>query len=172
MDLFVIVLRLVHVVGGVLWVGGAVFLDLFVARAAKQLGPQAEPMMNRIVVVQKMPIYFTVLAGLTILAGLILFWRDSAGDPVGWITRDATGLTFGIGGLAAILAFGVGLFGIKPTMQEIGAAGAAMKSVDGPPSQEMIGRMNAAQERLGRLNHISLGLLGIAVATMAIARYL
>lgn len=171
MDPMLLLLRVVHIVAGILWVGGSAFLFLFVERAAKGLGPQAEPFMTRLVTVQKMPIYFMVTGGLSILAGLALFWRDSAGDRVGWIARDGTGLTFGIGGLAALIAFGVGLFGIRPTVEEMGKAGAAMKSAGGPPTPEMVGRMHAAQERLERFSQISFVLLVVTIVTMAIARY-
>ena len=42
----------------------------------------------------------------------------------------------------------------------------------GPPTQEMVARMEAVQERLARVNVIDIACLGTAVVTMAIARYL
>ncbi len=42
----------------------------------------------------------------------------------------------------------------------------------GPPTHEMVARMEAVQERLARVNVVDLVMLGIAVVTMAIARYL
>ena len=172
MDLVMIILRLIHVIAGVLWVGGAVYTFRFVEPAAKALGPQAEPFMGYMVGIKKMPQYFIAASSLTVLAGTALFWIDAAGDPIGWITRDATGLTFAIGGVAAWTAFIIGMVGIKPAMDELGAAGQAIKSADGPPTPEMMGRMHAVEARLDRLGKIDLALLGVAIVTMAIARYL
>jgi len=46
--------------------------------------------------------YFITASALTVLAGTALFWIDSGGDPIGWITRDGTGLALGIGGAARV----------------------------------------------------------------------
>ncbi|MBA2314012.1 MAG: hypothetical protein H0V87_01385 [Chloroflexi bacterium] len=170
MDLVLIVLRLIHIVSGVLWVGGAFLVFRFVEPAIKDLGPQGEPFMSR--VGPRLPPYFITVSGLTVLAGTALFWIDSGGDPIGWITRDATGLAFGIGGIAAWIAFLLGPIAFKPIFEEMEAAAAAMKSAGGPPTQEMVARMEAVQERLARVNVVDLVMLGIAVVTMAIARYL
>lgn len=172
MDPLFIVLRLVHVVAGVLWVGGAVFVFRHVEPTAKELGPRAEPFMTSLFETRKIAIYFTILSALTVLAGTWLFWIDSAGDPIGWITRDATGMAFGIGGLAAWVAFILGLVAVKPAAEELGAAGAAMRDAGGPPGPELVARMEAAQGRMSTLGKVDFVLLGIAVVMMAIARYL
>ncbi len=172
MDPLLLVLRLVHVVAGVLWVGGAVFVFRHVEPTAKELGPRAEPFMTRLVEIQRIGIYFMILSGLTVVAGTWLFWIDSAGDPIGWITRDATGMAFGIGGLAAWIAFILGVVAVKPAVDEISAAGAAMRDAGGPPGPELVTRMEAAQARMATLGQVDFVLLAIAVVTMAIARYL
>ena len=171
MDPLLIILRLVHIVAGVLWVGGAVFVFRHVEPTAKALGPQAGPFMTRLVETQKIGTYFMIVSGLTVLAGTWLFWIDSAGDPMGWITRDGTGMTFAIGGLAAWIAFILGAVAVKPAVEEISAAGAAMRDAGGPPGPELVARMEAAQARMATLGKIDFTLLAIAVVTMAIARY-
>ena len=172
MDPLLIILRLVHVVAGVLWVGGAVFVFRHIEPTAKALGPQAGPFMTRLVETQKIGTYFMIVSGLTVLAGTWLFWINSAGDPMGWITRDATGMAFGIGGLAAWIAFILGAVAVKPAVEEMSAAGAAMRDAGGPPGPELVARMEAAQARMATLGQIDFVLLAIAVVTMATARYL
>ena len=172
MDPLFIVLRLVHVIAGVLWVGGAIFVFRHVEPTAKALGPQAGPFMTRLVETQKIGTYFMIVSGLTVLAGTWLFWIDSAGDPMGWIARDGTGMAFGIGGLAAWIAFILGGVAVKPAVEELSAAGAAMRDAGGPPGPELVSRMEAAQARVGTLGLIDFILLAIAVVAMAIARYL
>ena len=39
-------LRAIHVVGGVLWVGGVVLVTLFLLPATQSLGPAAQPVLN------------------------------------------------------------------------------------------------------------------------------
>lgn len=172
MDPLFIVLRLVHVIAGVLWVGGAIFVFRNIEPTAKELGPRAEPFMTGLVETRKIGTYFAIVSGLTVVAGTWLFWIDSAGDPMGWITRDATGMAFGLGGLAAWTAFIIGLVGVKPAVEEISAAGAAMRDAGGPPGPEMVARMEAAQARMAMLSKVDFVLLAIAVVAMAIARYL
>ncbi len=60
MDLVLIVLRLIHIVSGVLWVGGAFLVFRFVEPAIKDLGPQGEPFMSR--VGPRLPPYFITVS--------------------------------------------------------------------------------------------------------------
>lgn len=172
MDIVVIILRLVHIIAGVMWVGGAIFVFRFIEPTAKELGPKAEPFMTGLVETRKIGLYFAIISGLTVLAGTLLFWINSAGDPIRWITGDATGLAFGIGGLAAWIAFILGLVAVKPAVEDLGTIGAAMRDAGGPPPAELVARMGAAQARVTRLGQIDLVLLVIAIVTMATARYL
>lgn len=128
--------------------------------------------MTGLVETRKIGIYFAIISGLTVLAGTILFWINSAGDPIRWITGDATGLAFGIGGLAAWIAFILGLVAVKPAVEELGVLGVAMRDAGGPPPAELVARMGAVQARVSRLGQIDLVLLVIAIVMMAIARYL
>ena len=41
-----LLLRAIHIVGGVLWVGGVVFVTFFLVPATQALGPAAQPMMQ------------------------------------------------------------------------------------------------------------------------------
>ena len=85
MDLLQVLLRLVHIGSGVLWVGGSMVFFIFVEPTANELGPEAENFMQRMIVKRRLPIYFLVLSGLTVLGGLILYWIDSNGLQTTWI---------------------------------------------------------------------------------------
>ena len=172
MDPVVIGLRLVHVVSGILWVGGAFFTFRFLEPTAHELGPRAEEFMGQVMGKRKAPIYFTILAGLTVLAGTALFWIDSAGDPIGWITRDTTGLLFGLGGVTAWTAFILGLVVIKPAFDRLGALAAQAKAAGGPPTAELMAEIGAVQARLKTIGQVDIALLSITIVTMAVARYL
>ena len=69
-------LRAIHVVGGVLWVGGVVVVSLFLLPATQALGAEAQPMMGFIMGRRKLPVYLMTLGILTTLAGLLLMMRN------------------------------------------------------------------------------------------------
>ena len=60
----------------------------------------------------------------------------------------------------------------RPAVEKVGAIGAEMKAGGGPPGAELIGRMDAAQQRLRTIGRITLALLAVSVIAMASARFL
>ncbi|PZR65224.1 MAG: hypothetical protein DLM71_00180 [Chloroflexi bacterium] len=126
-----------------------------------------EHLVNR----RKMGIMFPVVAGLTILSGAVLFWRDSGGLQLTWITSP-NGLAFTIGGLAAIIAFVGGAVLIGPVIAEQTAVKGELTSGDGVPTAAQHERLERADGRLKLATRIDLPRLILAGLTMAIARYL
>ena len=55
-------LRVVHVVGGVLWVGGLMIVTFFLVPASRSLGPAALPMLQDIMGRRKLPVYIMSVA--------------------------------------------------------------------------------------------------------------
>ncbi len=140
-------------------------------RPINRLGPDAEKFVDEVVNRRKLPIYFAVASTLTVLGGLLLYWRDSNGLQTSWITSP-TGLAFTIGGLAALIAWLGGNLLIPRTIMQLQAIGGEMKNAGGPPSAELMARMHATQERLRTIGLADLVLLGTAIVSMAAARYL
>jgi uncharacterized membrane protein len=96
------VLRLVHILGGVFWVGSVMFATLLLAPTLQAVGPGAGPVMNQLVKVRKMPLIMMISSMVTIVAGVWLLIIDSAGQPGVWM-RSGTGMTFGIGGAPCLV---------------------------------------------------------------------
>lgn len=167
MDVLAIVLRIVHIVSGVLWVGGAALFFFYIEPTINRLGPDAERFVDEMVNRRKVPIYFMLISTLTVLAGAILYWKDFGG-----ISTTPFGLTLGLGGLAALVAWLGGNLLIPKRIMRVGEVAAEIKAGGGPPSPELMARMHEAQERLRRIGLIDLVLLGFAVLSMAVARYL
>ena len=167
MEALKIVLRIVHIVTGVLWVGGAALFFFYVEPTINKLGPDAERFVDELIVRRKAPRYFIVISTLAVAAGVILYWLN-------WLPAATTlpGLTFGIGGLAAIAAWLGGAILIPRALHEVAAIGGEMKTAGGPPSAELMGRMHTAQERLRTYGLLDLVLLLFAVVAMATARYM
>jgi uncharacterized membrane protein len=170
LDWLFIVLRLIHIIAGALWVGGAIFFFFFIEPTAGELGPDAEKFMNRVVVQRRMPIYFLVTSVLTVLAGLVLYWIDSSGLRAEWIT-SGFGLMLTIGGLAGLIAAVAGTALIKPNVDRLAAIGGEMKAAGGPPSERQLAELRAVQARLRTIGGVDVVLLLISIAAMASARY-
>jgi hypothetical protein len=171
MDWLQIALRIIHIGSGVLWVGAVALFTLYVEPTLNALGPDSEKFIKEIVEVRKVPIFFATTSTLAVLGGVLLYWRDSNGLQLSWITAPS-GLAFTIGGVSAFAAWLGGNVFTRPAVEKVGAIGAEMKAAGGPPSAELIGRMQAAQEGLRRIGRITLGLLVVAVVGMESARYL
>jgi uncharacterized membrane protein len=171
MDWLQVALRILHIGASILWVGGAAVFSLYIEPTINALGPDAEKLTTELIQRRRIPVYFLITSTIAVLGGLILYWRDSNGLQLDWITSPA-GLAFTIGGLAAIAAFlGGGVF-IRPAVARVAALGGEMKAAGGPPTPELLARMHQAQESLRRIGLIDLWLLGIAVIAMASARFL
>jgi uncharacterized membrane protein len=169
MDLLQVVLRVIHIGSAIVWVGSSAFLHFFIEPTVKELGPPGGSFMKHMVEKRKVPVVISAAGVLTVAAGIILYLRDSDGLNVDWITT-APGLALTIGGISAILAFVLGVGFVRPRVVRLGKLGSEMAS--GQPSQQQVQEMGALQGRLHRLSVINLFLLGIAVVTMASARYL
>ncbi len=167
MDVMTIILRIVHIVSGVVWVGGAALFFFYIEPTLNKLGPEAEKFIDELVNRRKLPIYFIVFSTLNVLAGVTLYWMNFEG-----VGTSPYGLALGIGGLAAIAAWLGGALLIPRFIDRVGAIGAEMKAAGGPPSPDLVARMHAAQSRLRIVGGIVLGLLTLAVVAMASARYI
>ena len=171
MDVLLIAMRIIHVGGAMMWFGGAIVSSFFLQPTVEALGTSGHSFMEHLMNRRKMGIFFPVVAGLTILSGAVLFWRDSGGLQLEWIT-SATGLAFTVGGLAAIAAFVGGGILIGPGIAEQTAVGAELAAGDGVPTAEQRARLDRAERRLKLASRIDLPLLLLAALTMAVARYL
>jgi hypothetical protein len=171
MDLFMVAFRILHIGSAIIWAGGAALFFFYIEPTINSLGPDGEKVIGELVGKRKVPIYFLAASTLTVLGGLILYWRDSGGLQVSWITTS-TGLAFTIGALAGIAGWAGGNLLIPRALGVVGAIGGEIKAAGGPPSDEQMSRMHAAQERLRTIGLVDLVLIGIAAVGMASARFL
>lgn len=166
MNVLLIILRLLHILSGVFWVGGSMIAYFFLSPAVAATGEAGQKMMGYMVSKGRMSARITAAAVVTVLAGAILFWIDSHGFTSPW-TVSAPGLGFGLGAILALAGLGVGMQVGRSvhTLGEIATAAA------GKPTPDQIGQMQAAQKRMATASQISTILLILALACMATARY-
>ena len=166
-----IVLRLVHILGGIFWVGSGLFTAFFLIPALGRSGPAA----GQIMAALQHRRLFTVLpiiALLTILSGLRLMWLTSGGFDPGYFASPV-GRTFSMSGGFAILAFLLSLLVARPAAVRSATIGASLASAADEPTRTRLTAELAALRRRGAIaSSVVLVLLVIGAAGMAIARYL
>ena len=171
MDTVLLIARVVHIGSAMIWFGGAIIGGFFLQPTARALGAAGQPFMEHLLKRRGLGILFPVVAGLTVLSGAALYWRDSGGLQTAWIA-SSSGLTFTIGGLAAIVAFVGGLVLIGPSVAKQAAVEAELASGDGVPTEHQSERLARADRRMQLASRLDLPLLILASVTMAVGRYL
>lgn len=169
MDPYMIVLRLLHIPSGVFWAGSSLALVWFIAPAVGAIGPDGGKVLQQLVLRTRWVAVVSIAAGLTVLSGLLMYWHDSSGLRLAWITRGM-GPMLTLGGIAGLTA---GYFGtqVGRTSQVLAKRGERIGKAGGPPSPEdgaELGRLQARMQSLGSITSIA---LVIAILAMASARY-
>ena len=160
-------LRIVHILAGIIWVGGALIMAIFIAPAVGATAEAGQKFVGHLMGNLKFSSRMSAAAGLTILAGFILYWIDSDGFTSAWMTSGA-GKGFGIGAAFALvgLVFGIQVGRITKSMAQLGA------QMQGKPSAEQVQQMGALRKQQMMYSNVNAVLLVVAVIFMAIARYL
>lgn len=171
MDTYMVVLRIVHILAGAFWVGAALTTILFLQSTAREIGPAAGPFMAHLGGKKRMADVVLAAAGLTVLAGLLMYWRVSGGLDGDWIA-SAPGISLTIGALCAIAAFALGLTIVRPTIMATLALGREIATGGGPPTPDQQAQLRAYAQRSKTVGQAIVPLLVIAVIAMASARYL
>ena len=171
MHALMIGLRLIHILLGVFWAGTIFFFGLFLEPTVRAAGPDGAKVMLGL----KQRRYFDVMpvvALLTILSGLWLYWRVSGGFNVMWVaSRMGTSIT--TGAAAAIAAFVVGVFVLRRTVLQVFALmPVAQQLPEGPQRAAAMEQIQRLRRRLTVSGRWVAALLAVAVGGMAVARYL
>jgi hypothetical protein len=166
----IIVLRLVHVVGGIFWVGAILLNSLFLLPAMMEAGPGAGAVMAGLQR-RKLMSVLPLVALLTILAGARLMWIASAGSGDTYF-QSATGRTLATGAAAGIIAFLIGVFVGRPSGMRAGQLGAAIAKAPESERPALAAELAAVNRRAGLASKTVVVLLLIAASAMAVARYL
>lgn len=163
-------LRVIHIVFGVIWVGGVFTLAAFVVPSARAIGPAAGPMMGQLTQVRQMPKWLVIAGFLTIAAGFWLYWHASVGADPRWMASGPA-RTYGIGAVLALIAWFMGMTMNAPLAKRMSAMGAKIAASGAPPTADEKAQLSAMQARLGTLSVVGAALLILATMTMAVARY-
>ncbi len=154
------VLRLLHIVGGLVWVGAAIMMSFFVEPTAARAGAAGTSFLRALYRETNLPRMIPLAAVLTTGAGLLLYemlsYSGAMGSPVGLVMT--AGASFGL------LAFLHGLFAVWRPAQRFANA---LKSSG--TAEQALAQLEAKLRRNGR---ISMWLAVVSLALMAGARYI
>lgn len=171
MEPYLITFRIIHILTALAWFGAAFVFDFFVAPTARALGPEAEKFMTHLSKERKISVVISMIAGTTLVSGGFLFWHDSNGFDLDWITSDV-GLGFTVGAVAAVIAYAIGITVIAPTVKRMERFVGEIRVAGGPPTEEQMAGMAKIQRKLEIGGRTSFIFLVIAALAMATARYL
>jgi hypothetical protein len=164
-----IVLRLVHVLCGVFWAGTVLFVVTFLEPSVRAAGPDGAKVMQAMLkrhYLTAMPL----VAGLTILSGLDLLRRVSDGFSPAWFA-SRPGITLTAGSVASLIAFGIGILIMRPANLQAGSLSQQAAAAQGPERESILSRAQVLRRRGTVSARWVAALLTLAVATMAVTRY-
>ncbi len=160
MSFVLLSMRVLDIVLGVFWAGTMIFTAIFLVPSIRDAGPEGAKVVAGLMRRRFLDV-LPVAAALTIVSGLWLYWFDSNGFQPPFM-RSSMGMMLGLGALAALIAFALGLGIVRPAMLR-----AATLSQD--PTQ--LAAAQALRLRAASFGRLVALLLGLAAAAMAIARY-
>ena len=169
-QMITVVLRLIHILAGVSWAGAVFLMVGFIYPSMRDAGPQGGALMQQFQR-RRLPVFMNTMAGLTMLSGFILYGRAIAMTDGAW-ARTTSGMVFGLGGVATILAAIIGGAFVSRSAVQLAKIGATVQAAGGRPSPEQAAELGRLQARMGTAMRGVAALLVIAVIAMATARYL
>jgi len=170
MFIYLIILRLVHGIASVCWAGGSFIFFLFVEPTAKAVTPNGMQFVDHMAGKGRFNIFMVISSTLTLLSGVLLLWQDGSGQWLDWL-KTGPGLGFAIGSLIGIVVYCVGMFGVKPRVDRLGAIGQEIEAAGGPPTQAQLAELQKLDNELSTFSRVDFALVAISLVLMATARY-
>lgn len=167
MDYLKLALRLIHIIGGVFWVGGALTMNFFIGPTLRATGDAGKQFAAHLLSRTRFSSVIMGSAYATVLAGFWLYGIDSDWFSSTWQASGA-GIGFGIGAAFALVGLVSGIMN-RNNIRKLARLGA---QIQGKPTPEQISAMSAVQKQQGWVMPANTYSLLLAVFFMAIARYI
>jgi hypothetical protein len=145
------------------------FLVVFLTPAVGDVGPDGGKVMGALMR-RKLMVFTPVVAILTVLSGLYLYGRVSAGFDSAYMS-SGPGMTYGLGAVAAILSFIVGVVYTRPAMANAMALSQRMANADPAERQDLAAQIEKYRSRGTNGGKLIIAMLLIAAVAMAVGRY-
>jgi uncharacterized membrane protein len=169
MHVELLILRLVHILGGIFWVGTVLFTTVFLVPALAASGANVGQIMGAL---QRrgFMIVMPIIGLLTIGSGLRLMYIVSDGNDA--FFRTPMGRALSIGGASAILAFLIGVIFVRSTAVRSARLGAELATASDAQRGGIMQELATLRRRGTVAGLIVVALLVVAASAMAMARYL
>jgi uncharacterized membrane protein len=164
-----LLLRLVHILAGIFWVGAAFLIAGFLIPTLRATGRDGGRFMQHLMQQKKLPIFLAVAMLLTVLSGFTLYGRLVSATHGAW-AGTPSGMVYGLGGLAAVVGALVGMLVSGRAARRMATVGQSASQAGGP-SAEQQAEMERLQRRMMVGSRLVAGFLGLSAAAMAIGRY-
>jgi uncharacterized membrane protein len=165
-----LLLRLIHILAGIFWVGAIFLIAGFLLPPARATGREGGRFMQHLMLQRRLPVFLAIAMLLTVLSGFTLYARLVSATHGSW-AGTPPGIVYGVGGLAAILGAVVGMLVSGSAARRMAAIG-QQAAQGGGPSAEQQAETERLQGRMVLGSRLVAGFLAVAATTMAIARYL
>ncbi len=169
MDALLVTTRLLHVLLGTFWAGTLIFNALFLVPAIRDAGPDGAKVVAGLMRRRFLDV-MPLVAVLTILSGLWLYWHVSGGFQPAYM-GSSIGMTYGAGALASIAAFLIGVGVMRPAMLRAAALTQAAAQAAPAEREAQLAAAQALRLRGVTAGRVVAALLVLAVAAMAVGRY-
>lgn len=166
MNYLTVVLRLIHIVGGIFWVGAGLLMNFFIGPTLRATGDAGKQFAGhfmtrtRFVTVMNISVYGTVIAGAW-LYGIDSNWFQSA-----WM-KSGAGIGFTIGALFGLIGLVTGIMNGSNNRKMV----ALGSQVQGKPTPEQAAQLGAIQKQQAWVVPVNSWALLLAAFFMATARY-
>jgi len=157
--LIITLLRLLHIVAGLIWVGSAMMLSFYIEPMVRDPAAEGDRFLRALYSRTSFPRLIPLSAVVTTVAGLLLYSLLSYHEAM----SSAMGLILTVGSLFGLLAFGHGYF----TVWRQSGRYAQLAGANGAGG-EALAQLEAKMRRNGR---ISMWLALVSLILMAGARY-
>jgi hypothetical protein len=169
MDAMFLIARVLHIGLGVFWAGTVIFTASFLMPSMRDAGPDGAKVVAGLMRRRFLDI-LPVVALVTILSGLYLYWRVSGGFSAAFM-RSPAGMTYGTGAVAALIALGLGVTIMRPSMLRAAALSQGAAQATGEERDRAMQMAQALRARAGVAGQVIAWLLVVAVIAMALGRY-
>jgi uncharacterized membrane protein len=166
MNYYLLVLRILHIGAGVFWVGSTLILATVISPALKKTGESGQKFVDYLVKHHRFGTESAGAGGMAGIAGLLLYWRDSAGLTSGWMT-SSVGIGFAVGALLGLIGFIFGFLNdrnMKVMLQ-------LREGFQGTPTDEQMSQLQLLGKQQNMYLSICTVSLTLALWIMATARY-
>lgn len=165
---YITVLRIIHIVAGVCWIGGNIIQAGFLEPTAHATAPESGRFMDYLMFRRRFGMFMSVSALLTIVAGALLYWYRSGGQIGTWM-MTGSGMAFTVGSVLGLAAAAVGFFVMAPTAGQMGKIG---HSIQGAPTAVQLAELDQLRSRMSQAGRIEVVAGVLSLLLMASARYI